>query len=143
MNQFLRKALISSSRNSVFRTLAYAASGSGLLDASFKNLDSGVADVSLSISEALISLRPSSEFGNQPIYLSRVSPVPAADISKETSGFVGDAPKPCCGCLGRDTIANAAAKVGPAVVNLYVPQGMYLVSVFSSYVVIVILAFLG
>ncbi|XP_055961106.1 putative protease Do-like 14 isoform X2 [Mercurialis annua] len=140
MNQFLRKALISSSRNSVFRTLAYAASGSGLLDASFKNLDS---DVSLSISEALISLRPSSEFGNQPIYLSRVSPVPAADISKETSGFVGDAPKPCCGCLGRDTIANAAAKVGPAVVNLYVPQGMYLVSVFSSYVVIVILAFLG
>ena len=48
--------------------------------------------------------------------------MPSADISKEVPGKVGDGQKTCPGCLGRDTIANAAARVGPAVVNLSVPQ---------------------
>ncbi|XP_052623467.1 putative protease Do-like 14 isoform X2 [Lactuca sativa] len=47
---------------------------------------------------------------------------------KETS----ESPKPCCGCLGRDTIANAAARVGPAVVNLSVPKGFQGLTVGKS-----------
>lgn len=47
-----------------------------------------------------------------------------SDIKKETSGEAGDGPRHSCNCLGRDTIANAAARVGPSVVNLSVPQGM-------------------
>ncbi|RDX97550.1 putative protease Do-like 14, partial [Mucuna pruriens] len=49
----------------------------------------------------------------------RVSPVPSSDLSKEASGDGCDRSKPC-GCFGRDTIANAAAKVGPAVVYISV-----------------------
>ena len=63
--------------------------------------------------------------GNLPLFFSRIGSVPSADISKEVSGEVGDGPKPCCRCLGRDTISNAAARVGPAVVNLSVPQGIF------------------
>ncbi|XP_076924537.1 putative protease Do-like 14 [Bidens hawaiensis] len=55
---------------------------------------------------------PPSEYGNPPLSFSS-SFAAAADVT----------PKPCCGCLGRDTIAIAAAKVGPAVVNLSVPKG--------------------
>lgn len=61
-----------------------------------------------------------------PLFSSRVGPAPSSDIKKEASGAVGDEPKPCCNCLGRDTIANAAARIGPAVVNLSVPQGIYM-----------------
>lgn len=62
--------------------------------------------------------------GNFPLFSSRISPVPpAAELHKEASGEDGDNSKCCCRCLGRDTIANAAASVGPAVVNLSVPQG--------------------
>ncbi|GAU11504.1 hypothetical protein TSUD_344940 [Trifolium subterraneum] len=59
-------------------------------------------------------------------YSVRISPVPSSDndISKETSGEVHDGSKPC-GCFGRDTIANAAAKVGPAVVNISIPQDFF------------------
>ncbi|KAB1201108.1 putative protease Do-like 14 [Morella rubra] len=60
-----------------------------------------------------------------PLFSSRVGPAPSSDIKKEASGAVGDEPKPCCNCLGRDTIANAAARIGPAVVNLSVPQGFF------------------
>ncbi|XP_058738560.1 putative protease Do-like 14 [Vicia villosa] len=56
----------------------------------------------------------------------RVGPVPSSDISKETSGVVHEGSKPCsCDCFGKDTIANAAAKVGPAVVNISVPQDFH------------------
>ncbi|XP_012569478.1 putative protease Do-like 14 isoform X2 [Cicer arietinum] len=54
----------------------------------------------------------------------RVGPGSSSDISKEASGAVHDGSKPC-GCFGRDTIANAAAKVGPAVVNISIPQDFY------------------
>lgn len=55
----------------------------------------------------------------------RVSPVPSSDMSKETSGGVNDESKPSKDTFGRDTIANAAAKVGPAVVNISIPQDFY------------------
>ena len=60
--------------------------------------------------------------GNLPHIFSRTGTVPSVDGNGV--GNVGDGVKPCCGCLGRDTIANAAAMVGPAVVNISVPQGM-------------------
>ncbi|KAK3023470.1 hypothetical protein RJ639_044850, partial [Escallonia herrerae] len=75
------------------------------------------------------------------------APVPSTDTKKETSADVGDfgagikkeasvgtgdGPKPCCGCLGRDTIANAAATVGPAVVNLAVSRGFQGLTVGKS-----------
>lgn len=44
-------------------------------------------------------------------------------MSKGAAWDSGDSPKHHCNCLGRDTIANAAAKIGPAVVNLSVSQG--------------------
>ena len=54
---------------------------------------------------------------------SRVSP----DDKKETP------------CLGRDTIANAAADVGPAVVNISVSYGTWvgISNFYSSYLVLV------
>lgn len=42
---------------------------------------------------------------------------------KGVDGGDSDSPKAGSGYLGRDTIANAAARIGPAVVNLSVPQG--------------------
>ena len=63
--------------------------------------------------------------GMLPLFSPRVGSAPSSDIKKDNSGVVGGDPKPCCNCLGRDTIANAAARVGPAVVNLSVPQGIY------------------
>ncbi|OMP03309.1 hypothetical protein COLO4_10501 [Corchorus olitorius] len=65
------------------------------------------------------------EARNFSLFSSRVSPNPAGDVTKEAPVAAGDGAKPCCGCLGRDSIANAAARVGPAVVNLTVPQGYY------------------
>ena len=64
--------------------------------------------------------------GILPLYSYRVSPVPSSGVNKEASGAVHDGSKPC-NCFGRDTIANAAAKVGPAVVNIAVPQGIHFV----------------
>lgn len=62
---------------------------------------------------------------------SRIGSVPSSDsdIKEEASEAVRDDPKPCCNCLGRDTIANAAARISPAVVNLSVPQGIILLLV--------------
>lgn len=60
-----------------------------------------------------------------PLFSSRAIPVPSSESDvKGASGASEDKPKPCCGCLGRDTIANAAAYVGPAVVNISVPHGI-------------------
>ena len=63
--------------------------------------------------------------GALPLFSSRVGSVPSSDIKNDNSEAVGGDPKPCCNCLGRDTIANAAARVGPAVVNLWVAHGIY------------------
>ncbi|KAF2316862.1 hypothetical protein GH714_042203 [Hevea brasiliensis] len=140
VNLAQKKASTSCSRHSLFRALSIAAAGSGLLYAkgnSYSNATVSLAvplplreSVSLPWSQHLIPLRPSFisadhwHFGILPLFYSRVSPAPSADIQKESPGVVGDGPKPSCGCLGRDTIANAAARVGPAVVNLSVPQGL-------------------
>lgn len=57
---------------------------------------------------------------------SKVSPAPpSGGVEKETPGVAGDSQKPSSQCLGRDTIANAAANVGPAVVNISVSHGVY------------------
>ncbi|XP_015875044.3 putative protease Do-like 14 isoform X1 [Ziziphus jujuba] len=53
---------------------------------------------------------------------SREAPIPPPSNIKRDSGISKDSPKPCCGCLGRNTIANAAACVGPAVVNISIPN---------------------
>ncbi|KAK7337768.1 hypothetical protein VNO77_18355 [Canavalia gladiata] len=57
-------------------------------------------------------------------YSYRDGPVPSSNISKEASADVCDGSK-SCGCLGRDTIANAVAKVGPAVVYISAPQDVH------------------
>ena len=57
-----------------------------------------------------------------PLFSSRALPVSSSDVK----GASEDSPKPCCECLGRNTIANAAATVAPAVVNISVaPQGIH------------------
>lgn len=60
-----------------------------------------------------------------PLFSLGNSSVPSSDISKDVSGVsaAGEIPKTCSGCLGRDSFAKAAAKVGPAVVNVSAPQG--------------------
>ncbi|OMO86707.1 hypothetical protein CCACVL1_09513 [Corchorus capsularis] len=132
-----RKACFSSSRSSLIRIIAIGTAGSGLL---YWNAN---PDSSLSSSSVLnLSLPHSLDFitwivsfviyesyvlhtGNFSLFSSRVSPNPVGDVTKEAPVAAGDGAKPCCGCLGRDSIANAAARVGPAVVNLTVPQGFY------------------
>ncbi|KAK7284368.1 hypothetical protein RJT34_19113 [Clitoria ternatea] len=52
-----------------------------------------------------------------------VGPTPS-NIPKEAPGDTSDGLKPH-NCFGRDTIANAAARVAPAVVNIAVPQEFF------------------
>lgn len=61
--------------------------------------------------------------GYDPSVSFKAASIPSDDSEKELPADVERSPKACRNCLGRDTIANAAAKVGPAVVNLSVPQG--------------------
>ncbi|XP_065853083.1 putative protease Do-like 14 [Euphorbia lathyris] len=151
MIHFLKKASISPSRRSLIRALVFAASGGGFLYANsnsdYKKLYIAFPipaplDASLSLPwqnlHCCINLHPSflssdlRHLGNLPLFSSRISPVDSPDINTEGSGITGESPKPCCGCLGRDTIANAAAKVGPAVVNLSVPHEFYGVTIGTS-----------
>ncbi|XP_057778162.1 putative protease Do-like 14 isoform X2 [Salvia miltiorrhiza] len=65
-----------------------------------------------------------SQHGLLPVSFSIPDVVPDPNISEGAAPDAGDSPKHSCNCLGRDTIANAAAKLGPAVVNLSsVPEG--------------------
>lgn len=132
MDYLLRKVSTCPSkyiRIPVIAIAAAAAGGSGLLYANSKHRDS---DTRISLSFRAESLflpwrtpldltQHSWHFGNLPLFSSS----PSGDIKNENPGVVGESPKPSCGCLGRDTIANAAARVGPAVVNLSVPKGFY------------------
>lgn len=127
--------------NSVLRKVSVAAAASGLL---FLRRDSdSKTTVSISVPaqfrepllrpwqiaqdiihrSSFLSQGDASQSGNLPPIFSRIGPVPSADVNKEAFGKVGDGVKPSCGFLGRDSIANAAAMVGPAVVNISVPQG--------------------
>ncbi|XP_017977819.1 PREDICTED: putative protease Do-like 14 isoform X2 [Theobroma cacao] len=142
MIRLLRNASVSCSRSSLIRIVSIGTAGSGLLYWN-TNPDSETT-VKLSIPVPLrehLSFQWRRPFlssyhweivyvlyafvGNLPLFSSRVSAAPAGDTTKEAPVAVGDDKKPCCGCLSRDSIANAAAKVGPAVVNLSVPQGIY------------------
>ncbi|GFZ02984.1 trypsin family protein with PDZ domain-containing protein [Actinidia rufa] len=119
------------------RVVALATAGSGLLYSNFDTNSRISIFVSIpsplreSLSWPWITLPqmiPHPSF----VALDPMQYVPSADTSKEVSREVGDGPKPCCRCLGRDTIANAAARVGPAVVNLSVPQGFHGLTVGKS-----------
>ncbi|XP_020210957.1 putative protease Do-like 14 [Cajanus cajan] len=67
----------------------------------------------------------SDQSGMLALYSYKVSAAPSSsDIYKEASGAVSDGSKPH-DCFGKDTIANAAAKVGPAVVNIAVPEDLF------------------
>ncbi|KAI9098976.1 hypothetical protein K1719_024743 [Acacia pycnantha] len=137
MSYFLRRLAHSGcGRSSLIRAIAIAATGSGLL---YSNGDANLrASATMHIPERLRDWRLLHELyprnlpfsldhglsGIIPLYSYKVSPVPSSDVPKEASGVVDDGAKPC-DCLGRDTIANAAAKVGPAVVNLSISQGVY------------------
>ncbi|XP_052193550.1 putative protease Do-like 14 isoform X2 [Diospyros lotus] len=149
MRYLLGKVSISG-KHSLVRLAALAAAGSGLLYTNNANTDSRTSilvSVPSPLRESLsrpwrnlqeIIARPSSvsldfiQHGNLPLFFSRTGSVPSADISKEVPGEVGDGQKTCPGCLGRDTIANAAARVGPAVVNLSVPQSFHGLTVGKS-----------
>ncbi|KAK9291419.1 hypothetical protein L1049_019366 [Liquidambar formosana] len=143
MSHLLRKIRIYN-RNSVVRIVALATIGSGFL---YSNVGTdSKATVSVSVSAPLRDslswprqimqdtiLLPSFvswdhwQYRNLPLFSSRISPVPSAgaDIEKEAAGEVGDDSSKCCSkCLGRDTIAVAAAMVAPAVVNISVPKGL-------------------
>ncbi|GLT47630.1 hypothetical protein SLA2020_213140 [Shorea laevis] len=118
---FLRKSFVSSSRNSLLKIVAIATAGSGFL---YANCNSNYKTrVSLSIPAQLresgllpwqfsevSTPQPSSvpagfwNLGKFWQFSSRVSPEPPGDVKKEVP---------------------AAAKVGPAVVNLSVLQGFY------------------
>jgi HtrA serine peptidase 2 len=82
----------------------------------------------------LIHRPEQSLFGNF-LFSSRVSPKSEAPINDEKGVSVeasDSSSKPSNGYLGRDTIANAAARIGPAVVNLSVPQGFHGISMGKS-----------
>lgn len=59
-----------------------------------------------------------------PLFSFSASLSPSSDERGVSSGVSNDSPKCSSGCLGRDSIANAANKVGPAVVNLSIHQGI-------------------
>ncbi|XP_030958486.1 putative protease Do-like 14 [Quercus lobata] len=125
MSNFLRKLSVSN-RNSLLRIIAIASAGSGLLSKCSSEGSCGSAGITQYIFPRP-SLLSSDQWqpGTLPLFSSRVGSVPSSDIKNDNSEAVGGDHKPCCNCLGRDTIANAAATVGPAVVNLWVPQGIY------------------
>ncbi|XP_062004269.1 putative protease Do-like 14 [Rosa rugosa] len=127
MSQFLRKVLIAN-RNR-HRILAIAAVGSAFLYAKGdENFNSSfLVSIPAPWRESLSLPRQNWPLGVVPLFSVAHGSGPSSDVS----GFsvAGESPKPCCGCLGKDTIAKAAAKVGPAVVNISLQQGIFGVGV--------------
>uniref|UniRef100_A0A2P2K0X4 Uncharacterized protein MANES_08G119000 n=1 Tax=Rhizophora mucronata TaxID=61149 RepID=A0A2P2K0X4_RHIMU len=101
-------------RSSLIRVVAIAAAGSGFSYASTNDDASTRISLSIPVPFRESLLLPWQRPGDL---------IP--DEKKGSSGVVGDGLEPCRGCLGRDTLANAAAGVGPAVVNLSVPLGFH------------------
>ncbi|XP_024026917.1 putative protease Do-like 14 [Morus notabilis] len=62
--------------------------------------------------------------GLLPLFSVSAGSIPSSD-ENEASAISESTPKRCPGCLGRDSIANAGARVGPAVVNISIHQGMF------------------
>ncbi|XP_010273536.1 PREDICTED: putative protease Do-like 14 [Nelumbo nucifera] len=141
MGHILRH-LLRSNRNSVLRILTLAATGTGILCSSNRDSDTETA-ISVSVTPQLRELLPpawripqeihspsippsdTSRSGLLPLIFSRIGSLPSANFSNEAPVEDGNGSKCCPGCLGRDSIATAAAKVGPAVVNLSVTQGFH------------------
>nr|GEW15913.1 putative protease Do-like 14 [Tanacetum cinerariifolium] len=144
MSQFMRK--VSSKDYGLIRLVAIAGSAGVAYQLVENNNDSTDRSVRVCVPALLrntlsspwnlpdiIPNSPIPSLGNPPLSFFSVSSPPAADVNngapfKEAS----ESPKPCCGCLGRDTIADAAAKIGPAVVNLSVPKGFHGMTVGKS-----------
>ncbi|GAB4855573.1 Putative protease Do-like 14 [Ancistrocladus abbreviatus] len=132
MRNLLRNLAISS-RSSLLRAVAVATAGSALV---YSNIDPN-SRPTISISVPRI--------GNS---LTELWGTPLFSVGPATSGQGDDLPhfsraaadaengasnsKHNSHCLGRDSIANAAAKVGPAVVNISVPQGFHGLTVGRS-----------
>ncbi|XP_059438955.1 putative protease Do-like 14 [Corylus avellana] len=136
MSHFLRKLSVSKG-SSLLRIVAIATVGSGLLYANSNTNSRATLAVKVPVPLREWKITQDTvphprflssnhwQFGVLPLFSSRVGLVPSSDKKNEAPPAVGDGPKPCPNCLGRDAIANAAARVGPAVVNLSVPQGFY------------------
>ncbi|XP_073145319.1 putative protease Do-like 14 isoform X2 [Henckelia pumila] len=122
---------------SLVRSLTVAAASSGVLCFATSSKSETLLSVSL-VSPTLDSLTwpwrtirvnnfhkftplNPSQHGFLPLLFSSPNAFPGADISKSAAN-TGDCPRQSCNCFSIDTIPNAAAKVGPAVVNLSVPQ---------------------
>ncbi|CAI9303365.1 unnamed protein product [Lactuca saligna] len=148
MRHILRKVSLSKD-NAFIRLVALATAGSGL---AYK-LDIEDSDMSMRVSiptrshytlssswgtpdtvlNSPFSSSAPSRHGHPPLSLFSVNPTSVPGVNKEPPfKETSESPKPCCGCLGRDTIANAAARVGPAVVNLSVPKGFQGLTVGKS-----------
>lgn len=134
MRYFLRK-LSTIDKNSLLRVVGVATLGSGLLYANSSADQNTRLSVLIKIPTKdvlpsvpwrvpLFSLSPFTPAGGSnpyPLHFSRSAPSPASDANNPASSES----EHCSRCFTRDTIANAAAKVSPAVVNLSVPQGFY------------------
>ncbi|XP_024026776.1 putative protease Do-like 14 [Morus notabilis] len=137
MRHFIRKLSVFD-RSSIIRILSIAAGGSGLFYA-----NNNEATVSVSLSEPLRESLPLPwkigermplcpaflisdkwQFGLLPLFSVSAGSIPSSD-ENEASAISESTPKRCPGCLGRDSIANAGARVGPAVVNISIHQGMF------------------
>ncbi|KAJ4956445.1 hypothetical protein NE237_013228 [Protea cynaroides] len=142
LSMLSQRPIRSSDRSVVTWIAALAAAGAGVLWSNDRNSDTKTT-VSVSVSPQLrelaslacrsmvetyppgVSPTDASLSGLKPLLFSRTGSVPSTDYWEEDSGEVGDGTKCCPGCLGRDSIASAASKVGPAVVNLSVTQDFY------------------
>ncbi|CAN6581927.1 unnamed protein product [Malus baccata var. baccata] len=122
MNHFLRKF---STPYRIAATVAAAGSAFLLSDGSRNSDYTASVSITAPLRESLQLPWQTGLLG--PLFSVGNSSVPSSDIRKDISGVSPseEAPKPCCGCLGRDSFAKAAAKVGPAVVNISVPEGAY------------------
>ncbi|PON39499.1 Peptidase S1C [Parasponia andersonii] len=136
---FTRK-LLAMNRNSIVRIVTIAAAGSGLSYFYADNNGDSKSTIEVSIPAPFresvslpwkivervlrcpsFFLSDNSQFGMLPLFS-----VTAASISSaEPAGLPEGIPRHSGGCLGRDTFANAAARVNPAVVNISLHQGMY------------------
>ncbi|KAL9248116.1 hypothetical protein vseg_021475 [Gypsophila vaccaria] len=138
----LKKLRIYDKKSPLLRTLAAVAVGSGVLYANSASNRNSRLHVSISFPRfpsrgellsqpwriPLLSLGPvTTDVGNDslPLHSARTAPSPSADSPNTDNHTSADSTAHSSRYLTRDTIANAAAKVSPAVVNLSVPQGIY------------------
>ncbi|KAH9620961.1 hypothetical protein KSS87_017932 [Heliosperma pusillum] len=133
-----KKIQILNKNSSLLRALAVVAVGSGTFYANYHSNPNSRLHVSISIPRfaarddlslpwtlPLFSLGPVAtdvENNQYPLHSYKAAASPSADTDSYAST---DSTAHPSRYMTRDTIANAAAKVSPAVVNLSVPQGIY------------------